>query len=71
MYASGNPRTKAALKRWLSEGRKVYPYNPSLGADPKPGQRVTLEGPHYPKPHTWYATAEVDVDGFLKPGTVR
>jgi hypothetical protein len=21
--------------------------------------RVTVEGPHYPKPHTWYAQVEV------------
>ena len=32
---------------------------------------VSLEGPHYPQPHRWYANAELDEDGFIKKGSVR
>jgi len=33
------------------------------GSEPKNGT-ITLEGPHYPEPHRWYAQAEV-VDGVI------
>lgn len=27
------------------------------------GSVVTIEGPHYPEPHRWYARVEIDQDG--------
>lgn len=40
-------------------------YNPGLGLDLSNFTgRVYLEGPHYPKAHTWYASAEM-VDGVV------
>jgi hypothetical protein len=49
--------TKAALKRALAAGESIRVFQPGgLFPCPTDGQ-VSLEGPHYPKPHSWYATA--------------
>lgn len=61
MYASGNPKTKKQLKEWIQSGREVEVFQPGLGEVPRDG-RITLEGPHYPEPHRWYAT------GVMKDG---
>lgn len=46
-------------------GCPVKCYQPGLGSDLSNFTgNVTLEGPHYPKPHTWYAEA------VLKDGMV-
>lgn len=63
MYASGNPKTKKLLKEWIAAGRKVEIFSPGPFPAPRNG-RGTVEGPHYPAPHTWYAMVEV-VDGFI------
>lgn len=55
--------TEAALKRDLEAGAKVRIYNPGLGVAPDNGTAF-LEGPHYPKPHSWYAQATM-VDGLV------
>jgi hypothetical protein len=45
--------------------KPVRCYQPGLGPDlSNYTGKITLEGPHYPKPHTWYAEAE------LKDGVV-
>lgn len=54
-YVDGNPKTKKELKAWLAEGKQVDVFQPGLGEVPTDGT-VYLEGPHYPKAHTWYAT---------------
>lgn len=62
-YVSGNPKSKKQLKEWLAAGKVVHMYQPGLGTVPVNGT-VTLEGPHYPKPHTWHATGTMK-DGKL------
>jgi hypothetical protein len=64
MYADMNPKSKAELKRWLAEGRTVYAFSPGPFPCPANGW-ITLEGPHYPKPHRWYARARV-VDSIIR-----
>jgi hypothetical protein len=71
MYATTNPKTKKALKDALASGKRVAVFCPGLGSVPKDGSKVTLEGPHYPAPHSWYATCRVDTDGYIIPGTVK
>lgn len=40
-------------------------YQPGLGPDlSNYTGKITLEGPHYPKPHSWYAEAEL-VNGVV------
>lgn len=64
-YTTKNYSSKKALKEAVAAGIKVRCYNPGLGGDLSnfTGQ-VTLEGPHYPQPHRWYAQAELK-DGVI------
>lgn len=62
-YASVNYPSKKALKEAVAAGEKVTIYNPGLGVAPTDG-KAALEGPHYPKPHTWYASVIVK-DGVI------
>jgi hypothetical protein len=70
MYAETNFKTKKALKEAVTAylagtGRPVRVYQPGpFGGEPPLDGRVCIEGPHYPRPHSWYATAT------LKDGVV-
>lgn len=55
MYVRPNFRTKRELREALARGEAVEVFAPGLGEVPREGG-VSLEGPHYPEPHTWYAT---------------
>lgn len=63
MYASTNPKSKKALKEAVAAGERIEVFSPGPFPCPRDG-RVSLEGPHYPKPHTWYATVLV-ADGVI------
>ena len=69
MYTTKNFTTKKALKDAVAAGERIGVYQPNdmFGNTEKVQQgthSVTLEGPHYPKPHRWYAQATV-VDGVI------
>lgn len=55
-YTDRNFATKKALKEAVAAGERVTCYQPGMGSVPANGT-IALEGPHYPKPHTWYAQA--------------
>lgn len=58
-YTTINFRTKKALKEAVSRGDTITVYQPGpFGPDVRDGI-VTIEGPHYPEPHRWYAEATV------------
>jgi len=63
MYVSPNFKTKKALKEAIAAGKPVEVFAPGLGTIPENGS-VIIEGPHYPKPHRWYATGTMK-DGRL------
>jgi hypothetical protein len=65
MYTEENFKSKKALKEAVAAGKPVRVYQPGPfgGNEPTDG-KITLEGPHYPAPHTWYASA------VLKDGLV-
>ena len=63
MYVEPDVKTKKALKELLAKGMHVDVYAPGLGTVPANGV-VYLEGPHYPKPHMWYAQGTMR-DGAL------
>ena len=66
MYTDKNYKTKKALKDDVAEGKEVTVYDNSLFAKPGPiNGKITLEGPHYPEPHKWYAQAVVE-NGVIK-----
>ena len=64
-YVSPNFATKKALKEALAAGKPIDVYQPGLGTVPTNG-RIALEGPHYPKPHTWYAEAVMENGKLVK-----
>lgn len=59
MYTVINFKTKKELKEAVAQGTQVRLYAPGLGS-PKENGRECVEGPHYPKPHTWYAEVTVE-----------
>lgn len=58
MYVTPNYKTKKALKEALAAGTEVTVFAPGLGT-PKENGVETVEGPHYPEPHRWYARVQV------------
>lgn len=70
MYTVKNFKTKKALKDAVAAGERVEIFQPGGMFLPKRDGTVSLEGPHYPAAHTWYATAVVK-DGVIIPGTVK
>ena len=66
-YTTHNFKTKKELKEAIATGRDVRAYNPGLGIDlGNYTGRIALEGPHYPKPHSWYAEAEMKEGKVIK-----
>lgn len=68
MYVDPNLKSKKALKeavaQYVATGKgAVYVFSPGPFPCPKDGE-VSVEGPHYPKPHSWYARVEVK-DGIV------
>ena len=69
MYTMTNFKTKKQLKEAVASEGKLCIYqpggifNPPEAASDYTGT-ASLEGPHSPQPHTWYAQAEL-VDGFI------
>ena len=63
MYTQINFKTKKEFKEAVVAGRPVRLYAPGLG-EPKRDGVEFVEGPHYPKPHTWYAEVQMK-DGLV------
>ena len=76
-YTVVNFKTKKALKeavaKWKADQlndvkintNTVRCFQPGLGPDlSNYSGKISLEGPHYPKAHTWYAQAEM-VNGIV------
>lgn len=58
-YTVENFQTKKAMKETVASGKEVEVYQPGpFGPGVKDGD-VSIEGPHYPKAHSWYARVEV------------
>ena len=62
-YVSPNFKTKKALKEAVAQGQRVTVFSPGPFPANENG-REAIEGPHYPQPHTWYASVEV-VNGVV------
>ena len=63
MYVRPNFKTKKALREAIQKGDRVTVFSPGPFPAPTSG-RTTIEGPHYPEPHRWYAGVEV-TDGVV------
>ena len=69
MYTHKNFRTKKALRDAVAAGEAVTVFQPNGDLYGKGGDyydhfdgQVSVEGPHYPEPHRWYAVVDL-VDG--------
>jgi hypothetical protein len=63
-YVDPNFKTKKALKEAVAEGKLVMVFSPGPFGCNRNGTE-SVEGPHYPEPHKWYASVTV-VDGIVK-----
>lgn len=63
MYTEKNYQTKRELKADVKAGVKVQIFSPGPFPAPTEGW-TTVEGPHYPQPHRWYARV------FLEHGVI-
>ena len=65
MYTDINFRTKKALKDAVAAGRGVGVFQPGpFGGREPENATVSVEGPHYPEPHRWYARVTLK-DGVI------
>ena len=63
MYTDRNFKTKKELKAAFKAGDKIRTYQIGPFGGTSNGS-VCIEGPHYPEPHRWYATATI-VDSVI------
>ncbi len=59
MYVSPNFRTKKQLKEAVLSHHRVEVFSPGLFPAKLDGEE-TIEGPHFPQPHSWYARVLVE-----------
>lgn len=64
-YTDFDFKTKKSLREAVAGGTKVHCYQPGPIALLRVPGTVYLEGPHYPKPHTWYAQVQCDAEGYI------
>lgn len=60
MYTEKNYKTKKELITDYKNGVDIYVYQPNAMFPVNGNGNVSIEGPHYPKPHSWYARAEIE-----------
>ena len=56
MYTDINFKSKKALREAVAAGKEIGVFSPGPFGNPDSDATVAVEGPHYPKPHSWYAT---------------
>jgi hypothetical protein len=68
MYVSPNLPTKKAIKDAIAKGTVITVFQPNdmFGAKIPTDGTVTVEGPHYPKPHRWYGQATLENGRVVK-----
>lgn len=60
MYTEINFKTKKEFKEAFKRGEIIRVYQPGgIFPGTKTGKDV-IEGPHYPKPHSWYASVLIE-----------
>lgn len=69
MYTHINFKTKKELKAAVEDLKNYtvtyFQPGPFGGKEPKDGT-ISVEGPHYPEPHKWYAECEVKDGRIVK-----
>ena len=57
MYLSPNFKTKKAAKEAIDRGDPVTVFQPGGLSTAVQNGKESVEGPHYPMPHSWYGVA--------------
>jgi hypothetical protein len=70
MYTVTNFKTKKALKEAVAAGERVEVFQPGGIFPGATDGAITLEGPHFPEPHKWYASARIEGSVIVK-GSVK
>jgi hypothetical protein len=65
MYTNPNFKSKKALREAIARGETVRVFSPGPFPATADG-RESVEGPHYPAPHSWYAAVEVKAGVVIK-----
>lgn len=67
-YVDFNPKTKKALKEAVAAGQRVMVFQVGpFAEDPTTYTgEIFVEGPHYPKPHTWYGKVQCEAGVVTK-----
>jgi len=60
MYTETNYKTKKALIADFKAGKQIRVYQPNQMYPVSGNGNIALEGPHYPLPHKWYASATIE-----------
>lgn len=70
-YTVKNYRTKKELIADHKAGKRIEVFQPGglFPLRPMSDGTVALEGPHYPEPHKWYASATIDSENCIVPGS--
>jgi hypothetical protein len=63
MYTERNFKSKKEMKEAVLSGAKVGVYSPGSFPCLTNGE-VSIEGPHFPKPHSWYAWVRLE-NGYI------
>lgn len=59
MYTIKNYQTKKELIQDFKAGTRIVVYQPGFIFPSQMNGEVSLEGPHYPQSHRWYAQATI------------
>lgn len=59
-YVEPNFQSKAALKMAVALKQSIMVFCPGLGGPVPVNGTVYISGPHYPKPHKWYAEGRME-----------
>ena len=59
MYCDINFKTKKSLREYFNSGKEITVYQPGGMFPSATDGQITIEGPHYPRPHRWYASATI------------
>jgi hypothetical protein len=65
MYATINFKTKKELKQAIADGKHVGVFSPGPFPCGDNG-KMSVDGPHYPLPHRWYAEVFVENGRIIK-----
>jgi len=65
-YTTRNYKTKKELIADVKAGKEVTVYQPGPFGPGVPDGPVALEGPHFPQPHRWYASATIKSGVIVK-----